>query len=727
MPTASSDSQASLIRETYARAGLDPSQPNDRCQYFEAHGTGTPAGDPQEAGAIYKAFFSSEHQSGIQPKSPANGEIKSDQNILLVGSIKTVIGHTEGTAGIAGLMKAGLAIQNSAIPPNMHFTRLNPELKPYYDNLKVPIQLRDWPETADGIPRRASVNSFGFGGANAHAIIESYEPELGQLAASDPSDQHNLKANTKLLDTTPSSPHVFVFSAASSKSLTAQLKSYRSFLEENPDFDMNTLLWSLFRRTAHSFRISFAAKSIRSLSTQIAEVLEQSQTKKGPLGIRASPKAPREILGVFTGQGAQWATMGRELIISSHFAKSVIEALEKSLAQLPSSDAPDWSLMAELMASKEHSRIADSVISQPLCTAVQIMVVELLRQAGIRFNAVVGHSSGEIACAYVSGFLSASDAIRVAYYRGKYTPLAKGRTGGMIAVGTDMQDAIDMCSLPKLRNRAQFAASNSSASVTISGDIDAIKLVEVVASDESKFARALKVDTAYHSFHMAACSDPYISALRRCGIQVTEPSADACAWYTSVVETNEQVTMSMSSALEGQYWCDNMLQPVLFSQALTSAVTARGTPGVVLEVGPHPALKGPASLTIEEVVGAVPYFGTLARGHDDALALMSTVGSLWSVLGAAAIPNIRDFQVAYCQEADFSISKELPSYSWDHDRVVWNETRISKAHRLRPSAKHALLGVREVDEGEGERRWRNYLSPKEMAWLRGHQIQGQMV
>ncbi|RYO86086.1 hypothetical protein DL764_009059 [Monosporascus ibericus] len=723
----SSDLQASLIRDTYARAGLDPSKRNERCQYFEAHGTGTPAGDPQEARAIYKAFFSHQQQSGAQKTDSANDESDGEQNILLVGSIKTIIGHTEGTAGIAGLMKAGLAIQNRAIPPNMHFTRLNPDLKPYYNNLKVPIHLRDWPETAEGVPRRASVNSFGFGGANAHAIIESYEPELQHPAHSIPSRVNGLEAITSVLKSQVSSPHVFVFSAASSKALTAQLKSYHSFLEENPDFDMDVLFWSLFRRTAHNFRVSFPSKSIRSLSAQIAEALEQAEVKKTPLGDRVRPRAPRQILGVFTGQGAQWATMGRELILSSHFAKSIIEDLERSLAELPRGDVPDWSLMAELIASKEHSRISDSVISQPLCTAVQIMVVELLRQAGISFNAVVGHSSGEIACAYVSGFLSASDAIRVAYYRGKYTPAAKARAGAMIAVGTSMQDAIDMCSLPKLRSRAQLAASNSSASVTISGDADAIKLVEVVAKDESKFARTLKVDTAYHSFHMAVCSDPYLAALQRCGIQVTEPSEDACAWYTSVIATNERVTMNMSSALMGQYWCDNMLEPVLFSQALKAAVSAQGPPGVVLEVGPHPALKGPASLTIEEAVGAVPYFGTLSRGHDDALALVSTLGSIWSVLGASAIPKMRNFQVTFSEHANFFVSKQLPSYDWDHDRVIWNETRVSKAHRLRSSAKHKLLGVREVDEGESERRWRNYLSPKEMPWLRGHQIQGQMV
>ncbi|KAF5861957.1 hypothetical protein ETB97_012280 [Aspergillus alliaceus] len=698
----SSTMQASLIRDTYARAGLDLTKRRDRCQYFEAHGTGTPAGDPQEAGAIHRAFFSRER---------ATEEGFDDEDILYVGSIKTIVGHTEGTAGIAGLMKAGLAIQEGMIPPNMHFSKLNPDIEPYYDSLKVPVQLRDWPELPTGVPRRASVNSFGFGGANAHAIIESYDSDTAVDPACTP------------VSFRPLVPHTFVFSASSEKSLVAQLKSYITFLDEHPDFPIGTLSWSLFRRSALNFRVAFAADSLTSLASQIEKALQDSQTNNNPLGIRVNPKTPREILGVFTGQGAQWATMGRELVLSSPFAESVIDNLERSLADLP--DGPDWSLKSEILASKETSRIAEGVISQPLCTAVQIMAVEVLRRAGIHFSAVVGHSSGEIACAYVSGFLSASDAIRVAYYRGKYTILARG--GAMIAAGTDMQDAIELCNLPKLKGRAQLAASNSSASVTMSGDVDAIGLVEAVMQDESKFARKLRVDTAYHSFHMRVCSEPYVESLVKCGIQVTEPAADSCPWYSSVRDDNAKVTMNMATALQSTYWRDNMLQPVLFSQALQAALAANGAPGLAVEVGPHPALTGPACLTIEEATGsAVPYFGTLARGQNDALAMATTLGSIWTILGASAI-DMQGFQRAFNPDVAFEVSKILPTYTWDHDRIIWNETRTSKAHRLRSQATHPLLGARTGDEVDGELRWRNYLKPKEMPWLHGHQIQGQMV
>lgn len=691
-----------MIRDTYARAGLDPLERRDRCQYFEAHGTGTPAGDPQEAGAIYKTFYADKKGT-----SDNNGFV--DEDILYVGSIKTMIGHTEGTAGIAGMMKAGLAIQNKAIPPNMHFTKLNPNIEKFYGNLQIPVQLRDWPDIPSDVPRRASVNSFGFGGANAHAIIESYEPEKAV-------PRRAISAESS------SAPHAFVLSGTSEKSLKAQLQNYLTFLGNNPDFDLRKLSWTLFRRSALSYRVSYSADSVQSLVTKLEESIEKAENKENWCS-RANPKTSHEILGVFTGQGAQWATMGRELILASHLAESIVDDLEASLAELP--DAPEWSLKAEMLASKESSRIAEGVISQPLCLAVQVMAIEVLRQAGIRFSAVVGHSSGEIACAYASGLLSAKDAIRVAFYRGKYTPLAKG--GAMIAAGTDMQDAIDLCSLPKLKGRAQFAASNSSASVTISGDADAIDLVEMVMQDESKFARKLRVDTAYHSFHMRVCSEPYIESLEKCGIKVLEPAPDACPWYSSVTDGNNRVTMEMADMLRSTYWRDNMLNPVLFSQALQAAVTSEGTPGLVLEVGPHPALKGPASATIEEAVGtSVPYFGTLSRGNNDALALTDTIGSIWTILGSSDI-NFQGYHRAFAKDAVFEISKDLPNYCWDHEKVVWYESRVSKTHRMRTQTKHELLGVRLSDEVEGELRWRNYLSPQEMPWLTGHNIQGQIV
>jgi hybrid polyketide synthase/nonribosomal peptide synthetase ACE1 len=558
-----------------------------------------------------------------------------------------------------------------------------------------------------------SFNSFGFGGANAHAIIESYEPT-----------SPNTSINTKeLREKSSLAPWPFVLSAPSEKSLAAQLKSYIDFADENPDFPLDTLSWSLFRRTPLNFRIAFSATSLKSLVVQMEKAVGDFEGKKVALGIRANAKSPLDILGIFTGQGAQWATMGKDLLLTSTAASKIVDKLEESLSAL--ADGPDWSLRKELLAPAKTSRIAEAQISQPLCTAVQILIVDLLEQAGVRFSSVVGHSSGEIVCAYVSGFISSTDAIRVAYYRGKYAPLAKG--GAMVATGTDMQDAIDLCGLPKLRGKVQLAANNSSASVTISGNADAVDLVDTVMRDEAKFSRKLRVDTAYHSHHMLNCSEPYLEALERCQIKVNMPATGAPRWFSSVLDGSDLMTGAMAQTLQGTYWRDNMVRPVLFSQAMKAALDEGGRPGLVLEVGSHPALQGPASLNIEEFTGSeVPYYGTLQRGKPDALALTSTIGSIWTALGAAGM-NLQRFMHAFDHRSGFELSKALPGFTWDHTKPVWNETRASRQHRFRQHAKHELLGVRSSEEIQGELRWRNYLRPKELSWLNGHQIQGQIV
>lgn len=688
----SSNAQCDLIRSTYRKAGLDLTKSSDRPQFFEAHGTGTKAGDPQEARAIYNAFFA---DTGIT------------EEILNVGSIKTVVGHTEGTAGIAGLLKASLAIQNKTVPPNMLFETLNPDLKTYAQNLKVPTKALDWPELPAGTPRRASVNSFGFGGTNAHAIIESYEAAESEA---------------------PGAVAIpFTLSAPSEKALAMQLNTMVDFLRENSDINLSQMASTLAQRSTLTIRTAVSALTSESLAEKLEAKLEARKTNNTPLGNRAA-KDSQKILGIFTGQGAQWAAMGRELILSSTFVENIVDELEQSLAQLPEQSRPAWSLKREMLAQGKDSRIGEGLMSQPLCTAVQVILVNLLTRAGISFNAVVGHSSGEIGAAYAAGFISAHDAIRIAYYRGFYAKFARGpngEKGSMLAVGTSMDDAEELCSLPSLEGRIQIAASNSSSSLTLSGDEDAVAEALEILKDENKFARQLKVDTAYHSHHMVPCSDKYLESLKDCNVQILTPPENAPRWFSSVYG-GDQMTED-NDDLTGRYWAENMLQPVLFSQALTAALDEAGLPGLAMEVGPHPALKGPASATIEEVIGnGIPYTGTLSRNGNDVEALAETLGFIWTYLGPST-PNLRAYNASF-GNADLKIMKNLPQYTWDHDRTYWYESRISRLFRAqRPQATHEILGIRMDSELEGEYRWHNFLKPSEISWLRGHTVQGQVL
>ena len=690
----SNTAQTALIKETYAKAGLDIKNLRDRPQFFHAHGTGTPAGDPQEAEAISRAF---PHSS------------KQETDKLYVGSIKTVIGHTEGTAGLASLIGSSLAVQHRVIPPNMHFDNLSENVAPFYNGLEICRNARPWPFVMPGQPRRASVNSFGFGGTNAHAIIESYESEKKHV--------------TEVPLFTP-----LTLSAASERSLRALLASYSEYLRSTDGLDIRNLAWTLqSRRSTLPFRTAVPGRTIEALGSGIDSQLRQSEENKTDVGVRAANTTNPRILGVFTGQGAQWATMGRELIRNSPYVSDLVAMLDRSLAELPENDRPLWSIKGELCADASHSGIGNASLSQPLCTAVQIVLVNLLRSAGIRFQAVVGHSSGEIGAAYAAGFISATDAIRIAYYRGVYARLARsqnGKKGAMMAVGTTLEDARAFCDQEELQGRLVVAASNSPASITLSGDEDAVDEAIEVFKDEQKFARRLNVDTAYHSFHMEPCSVPYLKSISGCRTKIE--SANDTAWFSSVLP-GQRMTVA---ALTDKYWVDNMVNPVMFSDAVAAAVLETGSFDFAIEVGPHAALKGPCLTCIEEASGTAgtPYSSLLSRGMNDVEALSGALGFLWMHFGPSSVDfDTYDSLVSGSTEPRV-LAVDLPSYPWDRQRTYWSESRISGSFRTHEVSPHPLIGAMCTESTTPQEvQWRNLLRKKEIPWLDGHKLQGQIV
>ncbi|KAJ8117746.1 hypothetical protein OPT61_g1129 [Boeremia exigua] len=686
MPSA--EAQTNLIQTTYKKAGLDLNKLSDRPQYFEAHGTGTPAGDPVEAQAIHDAFFG--------PETVKRGPIETP---LYCGSVKTIIGHTEGTAGIAGLLKASLAVKHGVIPPNRLFDNLAPTVRPFYDNLEIVTQGIPWPNLTPSSARRASVNSFGFGGTNAHCIVESYchVPNKG------------------LTNTRSQMP--FIFSAASEKSLASLLAAFSNHLRSDSGIDLQALSHTLCtRRTSHSFRVAFSAKSAQELCEKLDSSAQVSKARpKLDSLVRSSPI---RILGIFTGQGAQWAGMARELM-QFPAAVQIIADLENSLAELQ--DPPTWSLRAEMSANKTSSRVTEAAIAQPVCTAVQILLVEMLRAAGIRFTAVVGHSSGEIAAAFAANRLSARDAIRVAYYRGVHLPLVGGKdgeAGSMIAVAASYPEAQQLCDSDRFIGRVCVAACNSIASVTLSGDIVAIQEIEEIFHTQKRFARRLRVDNAYHSHHMIRCSEAITASLHACKITYQQPSVSDCLWISSV--DLKPITKPIDII---DYWHRNTVGCVLFSQALDQALGLSEF-DLAVEVGAHPALKGPALQMIESALGrTIPYTGMLCRNMDDTEAFTAGIGYIWT----HAQENVVDY-AGYHHFMDISgpVLKGLPSYAWDYSKTFWYESRISHEYRNR-SVHHELLGSRSPDYSTDQIMWRNCLIPEELPWIREHCIQGQMV
>ncbi|KAJ5149740.1 hypothetical protein N7448_001318 [Penicillium atrosanguineum] len=689
----SSVAQTSLIRDTYARAGLDLSKASDRPQFFHAHGTGTKAGDPKEAEAIYQAFFS--------------GSPNAEK--LYVGSIKTVIGHTEGTAGLASLIGTSLALQNAIVPPNMHFNNLNPDISPFYDSLEVPVSATEWPAVRPGQVRRASVNSFGFGGTNAHAILEEYIPETD-------STLNNLVSTL----CTP-----LVFSANSTASLKDLLTHHLHYLQAHPNTNLRDLAFTLqHRRSTLPFRKAIVGSTADSLCQSLENLLASTDPQ---LDTRYSNFPKPRILAVFTGQGAQWPRMGAILLESSEFVRNRFANLDRSLQCLPESERPKWTIQDQLLASSSSSRVTEAAISQPLCTAVQIILVDLLRAADIRLHVVIGHSSGEIAAAYAAGLVSAHDAIRIAYYRGFYARLASSRNGSkgaMAAVGASFGEAEDFCQREEVKGCIQVAAYNSSSSLTLSGDEEAIdKAVELFKS-EQKFARRLKVDTAYHSVHMEPCAQHYLQALQSCKIEKMEPNEDRPTWISSVLSGN-----SMNAAnLREEYWVRNMVQPVLFSSAVETALEYGDHFDAAIEIGPHAALKGPALDTLAEAGVHVPYTGILSRGKNDLEEFSAALGFLWSLLGSNIVQFDKFDQVFNVDNGHKSLLKDLPSYPFIHQNTYWAESRVVRAQRQLAIQPHPILGMPCIGTTTStEAQWKNILRPSEISWLQGHKLQGQIV
>ncbi|KAH8817006.1 polyketide synthase [Xylogone sp. PMI_703] len=702
-------SQADLIHNTYSQCGLDYHKPENRCQYFEAHGTGTPAGDPVEARAVKTVFFPSEDQNQYDK-----------HDVLFVGSVKSVIGHLEGTAGLAGLLKAMLAVQHAVIPPNMHFNQLNPDIEPFYGHLQIPTKPQQWPALPKGVPRRASVNSFGFGGTNAHAIIESW-------VSSSESEVDNLSNDRSLGPIT--------LSANSERSLVSTITHLADALKSQPHANLANLAWTLQnRRTNFRYRTSFSALNREDLITKLyneaTKAKEGSQYALAASAVSVSEEYPPRILGVFTGQGAQWPTMGVGLYEQSIVFQQSIQKMEESLAALP--DAPSWLLSEELKAPANKSRVGEAEISQPLCTAIQVALVDLLKASGITFSAVVGHSSGEIAAAYAAGHISAVDAIRIAYYRGLYAHLARSATGiqgKMMAIGMRFDEAREFCQRDQFLSRLKVAASNSRSSVTLSGDGDAIDEAKAILDQEKVFARVLKVDTAYHSHHMEPCAGPYLNALQRCDIR-EQTTSKTCKWYSSVYGSNGR-RIDDRRPLRDTYWVDNMVKPVLFSQALDRAITEEHCHDMVLEVGPHPALKGPATDSLKTLTGIdLPYSGVLKRGEHDMNSFSAALGFIWAHFQSASpVVDFEGFRRACLGEQAVkpTVSKDLPSYAWDHDKVLWKESRHSRRFREREDPIHELLGTPTEHGSRDEVRWRNVMKLSELGWLRGHQFQGQVL
>ena len=438
---------------------------------------------------------------------------------------------------------------------------------------------------------------------------------------------------------------------------------------------------------------------------------------------------------IFTGQGAQWAGMGHELIVFPSFEKS-LRAAEQYLTAI----GCPWQLREEMFKQGKHSSIDRPDFSQPLCTAIQIALVDLLHDIGIHPTAVAGHSSGEIAAAYSCGAISAKTALKIAYCRGVVAArLAKSvaRRGAMLAVGLsqiDIQTYIDEIAVQSSTSGLTIACINSPKNVTVSGDAAQIESLKSLLDEKKIFARKLLVDVAYHSHHMQDIADDY-----RIMIQEIEKGASRSR-FTTMISSVTANTVTETDLLSPEYWVSNMVSPVRFSDAL-SQLTAHSSVrkkidlshrkkfsiNMLVEIGPNSTLQGPIRDVLTELRGAtnISYTSMLTRKNSGLESTMAAIGNIKCLGYPTDLDNI-NYPRAESRNKSIALPN-LPGYQFDHSKRYWYESRTSDRFRNQQQGKLDLLGKPVPDWNSLEARWRNHLRVSEMPWMEDHVINGALI
>lgn len=666
--------QENLIRRVYSEANLNP----DECGFAEMHGTGTKAGDPIEAAAVHAAL----------------GQNRTARNPLYIGSVKSNIGHLEGASGIASIIKAAMILDNGLLLPNADFKKPNPNIPLNEWNMKVVNSTRPWPRGKKYI----SVSNYGFGGANAHVVMQ--KPPAPTQAADDAEADGDPKRR------------LFLISANDKDSLKTRIHDFGVYFEQRPEVFENSLFgnfaYTLGSKLSQlSYRLAVSATSLDELGIRLA------QLKVNPARVLGAPT----IAFVFTGQGAQWAQMGIPLMADYPVFKSAIVQADECLRKL----GAEFSLLEELEKDASESQINSPHLSQPACTALQVALTDLLRSWGILPSSVVGHSSGEIGAAYAAGIYDLEAAMALSYRRGQMTQLLKKSfpllKGTMIAIGAGPEAVKPM--LKTLGSYATIACVNSPSSVTVSGDVSAIDELEPILQEQALFNRRLKIDVAYHSDHMKNVAEAYLAA-----IESIQPATTSTATFFSSV-TGE---IAQPSDLGPAYWIQNLTSSVLFSDALSKMCDDEETrPNLLIEVGPHSALKGPI-LDIQKSLGPaaskIGYAPTVVRNADPSETVMDAAGAAY-VRGASL--KITDLNFPSSNANNRSFLRDLPRYPWQHSTRYWHESRIADKHVKRDGVRNDVLGAQAMYSNDLEPTWRNIVRLDDIPWLRDHKMQGMIV
>ncbi|KAL7373403.1 hypothetical protein ABVT39_005995 [Epinephelus coioides] len=623
--------QQELLQRIYSKSDLA------NVQYIEAHGTGTPVGDPTEAGSI----------SNVIAKAKPCGS-----KTLRIGSVKGNIGHTESAAGVAGLIKVLLMMKHETIVPSIFYSEDSASIDAKALNISIPIKAESW-ETNGSLGRVAGINSFGFGGTNAHAIVR--ESRQATVPTQIPK----------------ACPKLFVISAASEKSLILSITDTQQKLCSNQTVDIQALSYTSAcgrNHSQHKFRKAFLTSSLSDLEYQLTSALKTNVE---------SIKSDIQVVFVFCGNGVAYKGMCKQLLREVPVFRDKVREVENLFQSHKSISISQW-----LDGKYDNGDFSKPSVVQPLLFAIQVGIAALLKHWGVKPDAVLGHSVGEVAAAHCSGFLSLEDAVKVLYHR---SVLQSKVTGGkMLVVGNVAIEEV-LKILPEFSGKICVAAFNSPQSCTLSGDADAVDMLhqrlKMVFTEKNLFLHELDVPAAYHSHMM----DPILDDIEKSICHLDAKNTE-CKLFSTV--TGE--SYSDGDFRTGTYWARNIRESVLFEQTLRAAIKDKGsrTNVVFVEIGPRRAFQR----NIHETLGNNTIVLSSAQPEKDYYTILSTLAKLFE-LGISV-----DWHQLYrgCE----TLPTALPVYQFDNTKKELNFEAVRRGYESFPFSPQTLISQIKQDNKE---------------------------
>ena len=645
----SAKQQAALLRHIYDKYEIDP----ENLAYIEAHGTGTRVGDPAEAQALGEVLGRQRHAR------------------LPIGSVKTNIGHLEAASGLAGLLKAQLILEKRRIPPSLHFRTPNPDID--FAGLNIEVVTEGRPLVETGAPLAIGVNSFGFGGTNAHVVFR--EPTPAEVARP--------KA--------PSRSAPLVISAQSPDALKVLAERYRDMIADASQGELARLTnAAAYRRDRLDHRLIALGGSAGDIAGALDAYLADRKGADHVVGRATSRNAP--VVFAFSGNGSQWAGMGQAAYKADAVFRSSFDTVSRLFMRIAG-----WSLATQLFSTDLATEINRTEIAQPLLFAVQVATVEALKARGVEPDMVTGHSVGEVAAAWAAGILPLEGAVFLIHVRSTQQEMTRD-LGSMAALQVSVDEARKFLAEPRFKGLT-LAADNSPRSVTVSGTTDAIAAVPGAMKKHRIAARRLNLAYPFHSDLIEPIHKPLIDALA-----TLQARPERLPFFSTVVGKALPGT-----SLDAEYWWLNVRNPVLFRQAIEAAAEAGGK--VFVEIGASSVLKNYIVDSIAGINKTGAFVNSLEQSDKE-------TSDIFGLIAARAVVNGARFKAEAFFGKPSSLADGLPTYPWRNQPYRMADSQ--EATDIAGAADdHPLLGYQR-HAGTGP--WLAHIDTTLVPWLADHVV-----